>query len=72
MCEDWFEVVRVDCGIVSIPLFRIDIPLISKSIQFGTKTIRTELDDKVKLREILGPLCLSLCQHLGSENTGRS
>ena len=58
---------RVDCGIANIPLFRIDVPLISKSIQFGTKTIKKELDNKVELREILGPLYLSLGQHLGSE-----
>ena len=67
LSKDGFEVVRVDCGIASIPLFRIDVPLISKSIQFGTKTIKTELDDKIELREILGPLYLSLGQHLGSE-----
>jgi len=66
LSEDWFEVVRVDCGIASIPLFRINILLSSESIQFGTKTTRTEPDDKVELREVLGPLCLPSCQCLGS------
>jgi len=54
--EDRFEVVRVDCGIASILLFRIDILLYSQSIGFGTKTFRIELDNKIKLREILGLL----------------
>jgi len=40
--KDWFEIVRVDCGIASILLFRIDIPLSSKSVQFGAKMTRTE------------------------------
>jgi len=30
--KDWFEVVRVDCGIASISPFRIDIPLSSENI----------------------------------------
>ena len=64
--EDWFEVVRVDCGIASIPPFKIDIPLSSESIQFGTKMTRMEPNDKVELREVLGPLHLPLDQHLDS------
>jgi len=35
LSEDWFEVVRVDCGIASIPPFRIDVLLSSESIWFG-------------------------------------
>jgi len=66
LSEDRFEIVRIDCGIASIPSFRIDIPSSSESIQFGAKTTRTEPDDKVELREILGPPCLLLGQHLGS------
>jgi len=58
--------VRVDYSIASIPLFRIDIPLSSESIQFGTKMTRMEPDDKVELRKVLGPLCLYPGQHLGS------
>ena len=65
LSKDWFEVVRVDCSIASIPPFRIDISLFSKSIQFGTMT-RIEPDDKVELREIFEPLCLPLGQHLDS------
>jgi len=47
--EDWFEVMRVDCGIASISLFRIDILLFSERIQFDAKTARIEPDDKVEL-----------------------
>ena len=65
LSEDWFEVVRVDCGIASISLFRIDIPLSSKSIQFGVKTTRMEPDSKIELREILRLLHLLLGQYLG-------
>jgi len=65
LSENRFEVVRVDCGIASILLFRVDIPL-SRSIRFGAKMTRTESDDKVELREILRPPHLPLSQHLGS------
>ena len=43
-----------------------DIPPSSKSIQFDAKTTRTEPDDKIKLREVLRPLCLSPSQYFGS------
>ena len=66
LSEDWFEVVRIDYNITSIPLFRINIPPSSKSIQFGAKTTRTKPDNKIKLRKVLGLLYLSLDQHLGS------
>ena len=66
LSEDWFEVVRVDCGIASILLFRIDVLLSSKSIQFGAKTTRMEPDDKIELRKLLRPLCLLLGQYLSS------
>jgi len=66
LSEDGLEVVRVDCGVASIPPFRIDVPLSGESIQFGAKTTRAEPDDKVELREVLRPLCLPLGQYLGS------
>jgi len=53
LSEDGFEVVKVDCGIASIPPFRINVPLSSESIQFGAKTTRTESDDKVELKKVL-------------------
>ena len=58
LSEDGLEVVRVDCGIASIPSFRIDISLSSKSIQFGAETTKVEPDDKIELGQILRPLYL--------------
>jgi len=66
LSEDGLEVVRVDCGIASIPPFRIGVPLSSESIQFCAETTRAEPDDKVELGEVLGPPCLPLSQYLGS------
>ena len=66
LSEDGFEVVRVDCDTVSIPFFRIDVPLSSKSIWFGTKMTRMKPDNKIELREILRPLHLSPGQYLSS------
>ena len=66
MSKDEFEVVRVDCGIASIPSFRIDVPSSSKSIQFSAEMTRVEPDDKVELGEVLGLLHLPLGQYLGS------
>ena len=66
LSEDRLEVVRVDCGVASIPPFRIDIPLSSESIQFGTQMTRAEPDDKVELGEVLRPPHLPLGQYLSS------
>jgi len=64
LSEDELEVVRVDCGIASIPPFRINISLSSESIQFDTKMTRVESDNKIKLGEILRPPHLPPDQHL--------
>jgi len=66
LSKDRFEVVRIDCGIASIPSFRIDVPSFSESIQFGAEMTRIEPDDKIKLGEVLGPLHLPPGQYLGS------
>jgi len=66
LSEDGLEVVRVDCGIASIPSFRIDVPSSSESIRFGVKMTRVEPNDKVELGEVLRLLRLPLGQHLGS------
>jgi len=66
LSEDGLEVVKVDCGIASIPPFRIDIPSSSESIQFCAETTRAEPDDKVELGKVLGPPRLPPGQHLGS------
>ena len=66
LSEDGFEVVRVDCGVASIPPFRIDVPSSSESIWFCAKTTRTEPDDKIELGEVLRLPYLPLGQYLGS------
>jgi len=66
LSEDGLEVVRVDCGVASIPPFRIDVPSSSENIWFCAETTRAEPDDKVELGKILGPLHLPLSQYLGS------
>ena len=66
LSEDGLEVVRVDCGVASIPPFRIDIPSSSESIWFCAEMTRTEPDDKVELGEVLGPPHLPPGQYLGS------
>ena len=65
LSEDRFEVVRVDCGIASIPSFWINVLLSSKSIWFGTEMTRAKPNDKVELKEVLRLLCLPLGQYLG-------
>ena len=66
LSEDGFEVVKVDCDVASIPPFRIDILLFSKSIWFCAKITRAEPDDKIELGEVLRPPHLPLDQYLGS------
>jgi len=66
LSEDGLEVIRVDCGVASIPPFRIDVPLSSKSIWFCAEMTRAEPDDKVELGKVLGPLHLPLGQYLDS------
>ena len=66
LSEDRLEVVRVDCGVASIPLFRINVLLSIQSIQFSAKMTRAEPDDKIELGEVLRLLYLPLGQYLGS------
>jgi len=66
LSKNGLEVVRVDCGIASISLFRIDVPLFSESIQFCAKITRVEPDDKVELGKVLGLPHLPPGQYLGS------
>jgi len=66
LSEDGLEVMRVDCGIASIPPFRIDIPSSSESIQFCAKMTRAKPDNKVELEEVLRLPCLPLDQYLSS------
>ena len=65
LSKDGLEVVRVDCGVASIPPFGIDVPSSSESIRFCAETTRTEPNDKVELRKVLGLPRLPLGQYLG-------
>ena len=67
LSEDGLEVMRVDCGIASIPPFRIDVPSSSESIRFCAEMTRAEPDGKIELGKVLGPPCLPLGQYLGSK-----
>ena len=66
LSEDVLEVVRVDCGVASIPPFRIDILSSSENVQFGAEMTRAEPDNKIELGEVLRPLHLPLGQYLSS------
>jgi len=66
LSKDELKVVRVDCSVASILLFRIDIPSSSKSIWFSAEMTRAKPDDKVELGEVLGPPHLPPDQYLGS------
>ena len=60
LSEDSFEVVRIDCGIASIPPFKIDVLSFSESIWFGAEMTRVEPNDKIELEEVLRPPYLPL------------
>ena len=60
LSEDGLEVVRVDCGVASILLFKIDVLLFSESIWFGAEMTRAEPDNKIELGEVLRPPYLPL------------
>ena len=59
------SVLWVDAGIVTIPLFKIDIPSSSECVGFGSEFSRTKMDDEVESRKIFTPLCLSTCEDFG-------
>ena len=49
------EVSQVYAGVITSPLFRIDIPSSSKGIGFGTEASGMELNYEVKSAEEFGP-----------------
>ena len=53
--EHGLEVSRIYAGIITSPLFRVDIPSSSKSVKFGAEVSGTETDDEVELAEELRP-----------------
>ena len=58
--EHGSEVSWIYAGIIASSLFRVNIPLSSKSVGFGTKTSGTESDDEVELTEEFRPLDLAV------------
>ena len=59
-------VLWVDSGIVTIPLFRVDVTSSSKSIRFRSKFPRMETYNKVEGGKEFRPTCLSTCEDFGS------
>ena len=54
MSEHWPEILWINTGVATIPLFGVDIPSSSESVQLGTKFSRMEMNNKVELRKELG------------------
>ena len=59
------EVLWVDTGIVTIPLFKIDLPSSSECVRFGTEFSRMKMDDEVEGGKVFGPSCLPMCEDFG-------
>ena len=58
--EHRLEVSWIYAGIIASSLFRVDIPLSSKGIGFGTETSGVESDDEVELTEESRPSDLAV------------
>jgi hypothetical protein len=48
-----FQIMRIYHSVVATPLFRVDVPLSSHSIQFATKSSGMEVNDYVEGRKKL-------------------
>ena len=66
LCEHGSEVSRNYAGVIASPLFRIDVPLSSKHIGFGSETSGMEMDDEVELAEKFIPSDLSAGEQFSS------
>ena len=65
MSEHWPKILGVNPGVATIPLFGVDVPSSSESVQFGTEFSRMETNDEVKLREEFRPLGLLAGEDFG-------
>ena len=65
MSENGSEILRIDAGIVAIPLFGIDVPTSSKGIGLGTQFSRSEADNEVELGKEFGPSDLASGEESG-------
>jgi len=52
-------------GIVAIPLFKIDVPMSSQCIGFGSEFSGMQTDDEIESRKIFRPMCLLMCEDFG-------
>jgi len=57
--KNWTKVIKINKNIASIPFFKINIPLFSKSVR-SYESNRVEKDDKVELEGEFRPFCLSV------------
>ena len=63
--EHWVEFLWVDAGIVTIPLFKIDIPSSSECIGFGSELSGMEIDYKIESGKIFRPTCFLMHEDFG-------
>ena len=62
--EHWSVVVWVDDGVVTVPLFWVDVPPASECVGLRSEFTGSEPDDHVELRQVLRPSGLSAGQEL--------
>ena len=58
-------VLWIDTGIVTIPLFKVDVPSSSECIGFGSEFSRMETDYEIESGKVFGPTCLSMREDFG-------
>jgi len=63
--EYWVIVLWIDTGIVTIPLFKIDVPSSNKCIRFGSEFSGMETDYEIESRKVFRPTCLSTREDFG-------
>ena len=59
------KVLWVGSGIVTIPLFKIDVPSSSQHVRFCLKLPRMEANDEIKSGKVFSPSHLAMCEDLG-------
>jgi len=57
--------VLLSIHIVTIPLFKMDVPSSSECIGFGSEFSRMEMDDEIESRKIFRPMCLLMHEDFG-------
>src|SRR5467141_1371086 len=58
-------VLRINSGIVAIPLSKVDVPLSSQCVGFGTEFPGSKPNDQVERGKVFGPSCLPTCEDFG-------